>query len=69
MDINPPQNRTEFEAAADRAREQARSLAAEGMADQAAADRRAEAGGIDRPGPITALVDRIRAALGSIRGD
>lgn len=69
MEIIPPQNRNEFEAAADRAREKARSLAAEGMAEQAATDRRAEAGGGGQPGPLTALLDRIRTALGAIRGD
>jgi hypothetical protein len=68
MDALPPQNRNEFEAAADRAREKARSLAAEGIADQAESDRRAEAGLSDR-GPLMAFVDRIRAALGVARGD
>jgi hypothetical protein len=67
VDSLPPQNRNEFEAAADRAREKARSLAAEGIADQAASERRAEAGA-DDPGPITALLGRIRAAIGWIRG-
>lgn len=68
MEILPPQNRNEFEAAADRAREKARSFAAEGIADQAATERQAEAGSND-PGPVTALLDRIRAAFGAIRGD
>ena len=67
MDSLPPQNRNEFEAAADRAREKARSLATEGMAEQAASDRRAEAGA-DGPGPLAALLDRIRTAIGSFRG-
>jgi hypothetical protein len=63
----PPQNRNEFDAAADRAREQARSLAAEGIADQAARDRRGESSGSDR-GPVMAVVDRIRSGLSSILG-
>ena len=69
MDNIPPQNRNEFEAHADRAREKARQLAAEGLADQAAADRRSEAGGSGQPGPLMALFDRIRSAFGAIRGD
>lgn len=69
MDFQPqPGNQTQFETAADRAREQARMLAAEGIADQAERDRRAEAGS-DRPGPLMAFIDRIRSALRSIRGD
>jgi hypothetical protein len=62
----PPQNRKEFEAAADRAREKARSLVAEGIADQES-ERRAEAGSSDR-GPVMALVDRIRSGLSTILG-
>jgi hypothetical protein len=67
VEIIPPQNRNEFEAAADRAREKARSLAAEGMADRAESDRRAEAAGSDR-GPLMAVVDRIRSGLSTILG-
>jgi hypothetical protein len=69
VDSIPPQNRNEFEAQADRAREKAGQLAAEGLADQAAADRRSEVGANDRPGPLTALLDRIRSAFGGVRGD
>ena len=69
MDFQPQTgNRTQFEANADRALEQARRLAAEGIADQAERDRRA-ASGSDRPGPLMALVERIRSALHAIRGD
>ena len=69
VDFQPqPANRTQFEAAADRAREQARLLAAEGIADQAERDRRADAG-TDRPGPLMGFIDRIRSVLRSIRGD
>lgn len=67
MDSLPPQNRNEFDAAADRAREKARSLVAEGIADQAESERRAEAGSNDR-GPVLAFVDRIRSGLGTILG-
>jgi hypothetical protein len=63
----PPQNRNEFDAAADRAREQARSLAAEGIADQAERDRRAESGSMDR-GRVMGFVDRIRSGLSTILG-
>ena len=69
MDLQPqPGNQTQFESNADRAREHARSLAAEGIADQAQRDRRAESG-TDGPGPLMAFVDRIRSALREIRGD
>ena len=67
MDSLPPQNRNEFEAAADRAREKARSLAAEGIADQAESERRAEAGSNDRR-PVSAFVDRIRSGVSTILG-
>lgn len=68
MDSIPPQNRNEFEAHADRAREKARSLAAEGMADQAAAEGRSEDRD-DRPGRLTILLDWIRSAFGANRGE
>jgi hypothetical protein len=66
VDSIPPQNRNEFEAAADRAREKARSLTAEGLADQAATDRRSEA---DGRGVLFGFLDRLRAVLGGIRSD
>ena len=67
MDSLPPQNRNEFEAAADRAREKGRSLTAQGIADQAESDRRAGAGLSDR-GPLMAFVDRIRSGVSTILG-
>jgi hypothetical protein len=66
VDSIPPLNRNEFEAAADRAREKARSLTAESLADQAATDRRSEAGG---RGVLSGFLDRVRAVLGGTRGD
>jgi hypothetical protein len=63
----PPQNRTEFDAAADRAREEARSLAAEGIANQAERERRAASGSSDR-GPVMTFVDRLRSAVSALLG-
>ena len=69
MDLQPqPGNQTQFEANADRAREHAAYLVAATLADQAESDRRA-AGRSGRPGPLTALMERIRSALRAIRGD
>jgi hypothetical protein len=69
VDLQPqPGNQTQFESNADRAREHARVLAAEGIADQVERDRRAD-DGTDRPGPLMGFVDRIRSVLRSIRGD
>ena len=68
MDLQPqPGNQTQFESNADRAREHAAQILATSLADQAERERHAEAGADDR-GTVMAFVDRIRAALGAIRG-
>jgi hypothetical protein len=68
VDFQPqPGNQTQFEANADRAREHAAQILAATLADQAERDRRAEVGAHD-PRPIRTFLDRIRAAIGAIRG-
>jgi hypothetical protein len=67
VDSLPPQNRNEFEAAADRAREKARSLVAEGIAEQAESERQADSSATRR-GPVMTLVDRVRSAWSAAPG-
>ena len=63
-----PGNESQFEANADRAREKVDEFT--NLGEQAERERRSVARDARRRnGPVTAFVDRIRAALGSIRGD
>jgi hypothetical protein len=64
-----PQNRAEFEAEADRARESARTLLAASLVAEAAHDRRSDAtheGRAQQRG-VAGLVHRIRSRLDRIR--
>jgi hypothetical protein len=62
-----PGDRNQFEANADRAREDARTLVTESLAEEAASQRRAGVDAGSTNGPVGSFLDRIRASLGSIR--
>jgi len=67
-DLFPP-NRNEFEAEADRAREEARTLLADSVAAEEAADQQSEVtdDGRSLQARVVAVVDRIRSILGGRR--